>query len=163
MNERQKLQQLFKFDLWCTRKLADQLIENDSFKEREACIAFLSHIINSQKIWFSRAVEMSADHDLDFWEEYDINEIKAKAKKAAQMWIDLIGDHDVNLDAIIFYQNSKGVDYQNALWQICNHLVVHGQHHRAQIALLLRRCGIEPAELDFINYARMDKVQKMLI
>lgn len=163
MNERQKNQQLLKFDVWSTRKLIDLLIENDQFEGREKAISFISHIINTQKVWFSRAVDLSADRDLDFWMVYDIKDLKYKAKKAGQMWIDLIGDHDVNLDKVIHYQNSKGEEYFNSLWQMSSHIVLHGQHHRAQILLLLRQAGLEPPNMDFINYARMDEVQKMVI
>ncbi|TVQ00363.1 MAG: hypothetical protein EA359_15910 [Balneolaceae bacterium] len=163
IDERQKLQQLFQFDFWCSRRLADIFMEHAPFKEQSACVAFQSHIINAQKIWYSRVVEYSADAGLDIWTEYDVQDLKPKAKKAAQMWIDLVGDHDVNLDAIIEYNNSKGMEYRNSIWQICNHLIIHGQHHRAQIAIFLRNSNIEPPMIDFINYARMDEVQKMII
>ncbi len=163
MDERQKLQQLLKFDVWSTRKLIDFILENDQFDGRENAISNISHIINTQKVWFSRAVDLETDRDLDFWMSYDIKDLKYKTKKAGQMWIDLVGDHDVNLDKIIHYQNSKGNEYFNAIWQICNHIIIHGQHHRAQVLLLLRQEGIEPPNLDFINYARMDEVQKMVI
>ncbi|MEX2463797.1 MAG: DinB family protein [Balneolaceae bacterium] len=163
MDERQKIQQLFKFDVWCTRKMADVIIANAPFDGQETTIAYLSHIINTQKVWFSRSVDSAADRDLDFWMVYDLKDIKYKAKKAGQRWIDLVGDHDVDLDRIIHYKNSKGAEYFNALWQISNHLVIHGQHHRAQIAMILRKAGIELPNIDFINYARMDEVQKMLI
>jgi uncharacterized damage-inducible protein DinB len=163
MDERQKLQQLLKFDVWSTRKLIDLILEHDQFDGRETTISYISHIINTQKVWFSRAVDLSADRDLDFWMVYDVSDLKYKTKKAGQKWIDLVGDHDVRLDKVIQYKNSKGEEYFNALWQICNHIVTHGQHHRAQIQLLLRQAGIEPPNLDFINYARMDEVQKMVI
>lgn len=160
MNDRQRLQQLFMFDLWCTRKLTDLIIKNERFKERTACAAFLSHIITAQKIWYSRVTGQSADLDLDHWMEYEVNELKSKARKSIQKWMDLIGDHDVNPDKIIQYHNSKGVEYQNTIWEICQHLIIHGQYHRAQISLLLRNSDIKPPNTDFISYARMEEVQK---
>jgi uncharacterized damage-inducible protein DinB len=154
MNERQKLQHLFLFDLWCSRKLVNLFQKNNPFKEQEACEAFLSHIINAQKIWFNRVIQLPADDDLTTWTEYNLEEIKQEAKETTQLWIDLIGDHEIDLDTNIHYKNSQGVDYHNSLWQICNHLIIHGQHHRAQISIFLRNCHINPPSIDYIHYAR---------
>ncbi len=162
MDERQKLQQLFVFDLWSTRKLVDVFTENIPFKEQEACVSLISHVINAQKIWFSRVVEISADGDLDIWTNYDIKELKRKAKKANQAWIDLVGDHEVDLDKLIKYKSSKGVNYYNSVWEICNHLIIHGQHHRAQIALILKNSGIEPPLLDYAHYTRTDTIRQKM-
>lgn len=163
MDERQKRQQLLKFDVWSSRKLIDFIVEKGPFEGSETCISYLSHIINTQKVWFSRTVDLSTDRDLDFWLTYDLKDLKYKVKKAGQAWIDLVGDHDVNLDRIIQYKNSQGEEYVNAVWQICDHIVLHGQHHRAQVLLLMSQAGLEPPNIDFINYARMDEVQKMVI
>ena len=158
-DERQRLQQLFMFDLWCTRKLTDLIIRNEKFKERTACAAFLSHIIIAQKIWYSRVTGLNGDLDLDHWMEYEVEELKSKAKKSIQKWIDMVGDHDVDLDKFVLYQNSKGVVYQNSVWEISQHLIIHGQYHRAQISLLLRNSDIKPPNIDFINYVRIDQNQ----
>ena len=153
MDERQKIQHLFLFDLWCTRKLCDLLENSDSFDEKPACVAFLSHIVNAQQIWFYRVIEFDFGEN-DSWEEYPVDEIRKEARKVHKKWMDLVADHEVDMDTEIYYRNTKGVGYQNPLWQICHHLIIHGQHHRAQISLLLRKSGIEPPAIDYIHYAR---------
>lgn len=158
-DERQKLQHLFSFDLWCTRKLTDLLIDSTPFEEKSACTAFLSHIVNAQEIWFNRVISLDFA-DVDPWEEYPVEELKKSARNSCQKWIDLIGDHEIDLDTEIHYQNSKGVNYKNPIWQICHHLVIHGQHHRAQISLLLRKGGIEPPPTDYIHYSRINRSSK---
>lgn len=162
MNERQKLQQLFQFDYWCTRKLTELFAEQRPFREQEACAAFVSHIINTQKIWFSRVVRIPIEEELNSWEEFEISELKSEAKSSVQMWIDLIADHDVDLDTRILYSNSKGMEYRNTIRQISNHIIVHGEHHRAQISIFLKNCDINPPSIDYIDYVNMDGVQKML-
>ncbi len=156
MDDRQKIQKLFLFDLWCTRKLCDLLERSDEFEDKPACIAFLSHIVNAQKIWFHRVIEFEVGEP-DTWEEYPVDELRRVAKKANRKWMDLVADHEVDLDTEIFYRNTKGVGYQNALWQICHHLIIHGQHHRAQISLLLRKSGIDPPPIDYIHYTRSNR------
>jgi uncharacterized damage-inducible protein DinB len=153
MDDRQKLQHLFMFDLWCTRKLCDYLDSAEPFEEKTACLAFLSHIVNAQQIWFSRVIEFDLD-ETDTWDEYPSEDIRRMARKTHRKWMDLVADHEVDLNTEIFYKNLKGVGYQNPLWQICHHLIIHGQHHRAQISLLLRKSGLEPPAIDYIHYAR---------
>lgn len=152
-DNRQYLQKLLIFDLWCTRKLTDLLRENNDFASRQACIAFLSHIINAQRIWFDRVLDLKISTN-DLWHNFKVRDLKPEAKEIHQMWIDLIGDHDMDLNAAIVYQNSRGVTFKNRFVDICNHLILHGQHHRAQINLLLRQSGIEPPATDYINYLR---------
>lgn len=155
MNDRQKLQHLFQFDLWCNQKLVDFIMDKDPFEEKSSSIAFLSHIINAQEIWFSRVINLDIA-DVEIWTEHPIEDLKTKARSSNQKWMDLIGDHEINLETLIHYENSRGTSYQNPLWQICHHLIIHGQHHRAQISLLLRKCDIAPPPIDYIYYTRLD-------
>lgn len=153
MNDRQKLQHLFGFDLWSTLLLTDFMLKQSSFDDLQVCIKYLSHIINSQKIWYGRVVEINRA-EIDIWEDRPLDQIKSYAQNANREWVDLVADHEMDLDSVIHYQNSKGKEFQTPLWQICHHLVIHGQHHRAQISLLLRRSGITPPPTDYIKYVR---------
>lgn len=157
MDERQKIQHLFQFDLWSNRKLVDLVTENAPFNEQETCISLLSHIINAQKIWYRRVIKSSTEDEVDIWYEYDLSMLKSKARKANQRWMDFIADHEVDLNSEIHYRNSKGIDYTNSVWEIASHIIIHGQHHRAQISLFLRNCDIKPPAIDYIHYARMSK------
>ncbi|HKL16636.1 MAG TPA: DinB family protein [Balneolaceae bacterium] len=156
MNDRQSLQRLFIFDLWCTRKLTDFLIETEDFSSRPACAAFISHIINVQRIWYGRVLDRNIS-GIDLWEEFDVSDIKKEAKKIHKSWIDLIGDHDMDLDTTLVYQNTKGVIYSSRFSDICTHLILHGQHHRAQINLLLGQADIDAPPIDYIHYTRAVK------
>lgn len=153
MDNRQSIQRLFIFDLWCTRKLTDFIRDSSEFREQASTTAFLSHIINAQRIWFNRVIDIKTA-DTDPWHEYPIDDIKQEAKSVHKLWIDLIGDHDMDMDARIVYQNSAGMNFVNSFSEICQHLILHGQHHRAQISLLLSRSGIKPPPIDYIHYLR---------
>lgn len=153
MNERQSIQRLFIFDLWCTRKITDLLIEKTEFSSRTACIAFLSHIVNAQRIWYGRVLDRDISN-IDLWHQFNVENIKPKAKEIHKQWIDLIGDHDLEMDTHLVYQNMKGVTYASRFSQICIHLILHGQHHRAQINLLLGQSEIDAPPIDYIHYIR---------
>lgn len=156
MVDRQSLQKLFIFDLWCTRKITDLLIEIQNFKNRPACAAFLSHIVNAQRIWYGRVLDRDISR-YELWKEFDVSDIKQEAKKAHKQWIDLIGDHDMDMDATLVYQNTKGVPYSSQFSDICTHIILHGQHHRAQINLLLGQSDIKAPPIDYIHYTRTYK------
>lgn len=153
MNERQKWQQLFQFDLWCTRKLCDLFMENKPFDDEAACTAFTSHIINAQEMWYDRVIGQSGSENFNLWTEYSLSDIKNRARKSHKKWITLIGDHEVDLDTHIYYKNTKGIDFYSSICEICQHLIVHGQHHRAQISIFLRKCDINPSPIDYMHYA----------
>ena len=67
----------------------------------------------------------------------------------------LLTQISAHLNEKVDYSNSKGVVFSNDVVDILQHLIIHGQHHRAQIALLLRQNGIEPPTTDYIFYIRL--------
>lgn len=160
--DRKQLQHLFQFDLWCTRKLSDFYFTNEPFPKEEVILAFLSHIINAQKIWFQRMTTLPYFEDIDVWFEYEPEEIISEAKDTSQLWLDLLEDSTVDLDKNITYQNSSQITYRNSLREICHHLIIHGQHHRAQIAIFLNNCDINPPSIDYIHFARRKNIAKNL-
>lgn len=139
--------------MWCTRKLSDLLADHESFRDRAAVAAFLAHIVNVQEYWFERVIQFP-DQDTDRWEEYPPGEIRERAKDANRKWLDLIGDHEVDLDTEIFFETEKGVSRSAPIHRICRHLIQHGEHHRAQILLFLRNCDINTPLVDYAGYSK---------
>ena len=52
------------------------------------------------------------------------------------------------------YKTLAGVPYKTPIWQIVQHIVNHGSHHRGQIIGMLRQLGIKPTNLDLIHFYR---------
>lgn len=151
ISDRQKLQRLLQFDLWCSRKLNSIIRTGVECDQTPACRAFLSHIINVQKKWYGR-VTGEDSNPVYLWEDIDPADLNTVARKIHGKWMDLVADHEVDLETLIYWTNDKGVEYAGTLHQICNHLIIHGQYHRAQIALLLIKCGSEAPEIDYYHY-----------
>ncbi|WP_069131886.1 DinB family protein [Rhodohalobacter halophilus] len=151
MNQRQKLQWLFTYDLWCARKLLDHFTAHSPFRDEVACRAFLAHIVNIQEVWYNRVVETSVS-EIEKWDEYNPKDLRRKARKLNRKWLDLIGDHEVDLSSEIHYYTEKMVKRSSVLEHICHHLIVHGEFHRAQISLFLRNCDIKPPKIDYTQY-----------
>ena len=159
MATRQQLQQLFQFDLWSARKLTDTLLASSDFPEKAACFALLSHIVNVQKHWFQRGVIIDLE-PVDTWHEYEPGSLKRKARESAQLWIDLIGDHEVDLSAMISHRSSSGEERFLPIEEVCRHLIVHGQHHRAQVALMLGKGGVKAPKVDFNHFSQAEGVRR---
>lgn len=151
MDQRQKLQRLFIYDLWCARKLLDHFTEHSPFSDEVACRAFLAHIVNIQEVWYNRVVDTSSS-ETEKWDEYNPKQLRRKARRLNRKWLDLIGDHEVELSSEIQFYTEERVKKSAALGDICHHLIVHGEFHRAQISLFLINCDIKPPKIDYTHY-----------
>jgi uncharacterized damage-inducible protein DinB len=150
-NLRQKYQILLTYDLWCTQTLLNHFEENSPFSNEIACRAFLAHIVNMQEIWYGRVLQ-GAETDAEKWDEYDSSELQQKARKCTRQWVELIGDHDLAFETEISFFSEKRVKKSAKISEICHHLTVHGEFHRAQISLFLRNCDIKPPTLKFEDF-----------
>lgn len=159
---RQRYQRLFMFDLWSTRSLVKLLEDGPAFSDRIACMAFLSHIVTVQEIWMRRILRepwQEGDDEPDPWAEYDPPELRKKAAAIHQRWIDLIGDEEIDLETELILPRPDGGSSRMTLRQVLDRIIVHGQHHRAQIGLFLRKSGLEAPVHDYFSYTHSDGAQ----
>lgn len=61
---------------------------------------------------------------------------------------------DADLDRPVRYVTTKGVPYENILWQLLAHVVNHGTQFRAETAVLLTQHGHSPGDLDLLLFLR---------
>ena len=61
---------------------------------------------------------------------------------------------DADLPADVSYKNSKGVPFEEPLWQILMHMLNHGTQHRAEAAAMLTDFNHSPGDVDMILYFR---------
>lgn len=153
MNSAERLIRLFKYDHWATEKIRSALTEQRDFNNREKAISLFAHLVNTQELWYRRIAGESWD-DLELWPAGDLAEISRRINTSTDRFVSLIEENIDDLDRIIRYQNSKGVAYETILSDILHHLIIHGQHHRAQIAILMRSDGLTPPGTDFIFFTR---------
>jgi uncharacterized damage-inducible protein DinB len=153
MESADRLHRLFKYDNWANEQVLLSLQDHLGFEGSERAVEYLAHIAGSQQMWMNRINGKSLD-DIQIWPDYGLPEALQQLKTLNQQWKQLIGANKNKLDKIISYTNSKGTPYDTSLSDILYHVIIHGQHHRAQIAKLLRNAKIDPPATDFIFFTR---------
>ncbi len=153
MDAADRLIRLFRYDQWATEKVQPALTEHPDFEQRDKALSLFAHLINSQELWYRRIAGESWD-DLELWPSGDLQEISRIKNSNFERFAQLIEENRDDLDRPIHYQNSRGVAYESVLSDILHHLIIHSQHHRAQIATLMRIAGLTPPGTDFIFYTR---------
>jgi len=143
---------LFRYTRWANDRVLDTMQAAGVVPER--AVELLSHLLRAQDVWYGR-IEKTDHADLDFWGKDSLPAGAERAEASARRWdTALDGWTGEDLDRSIAYTNSKGTRFETPLRDLLSHVVNHGTHHRAQIALLLREAGIAPPATDYIFFVR---------
>lgn len=152
MNPADRLLRLFQYDDWANRKIRSALVEAPGTKELVEAFRMYAHLASAQQAWYARISGEESDRPL--WPEMGLDESREVLESLAPRWRQLLREEREGLDRVVSYTNSKGTAYNTMLADILHHVIIHGQHHRAQIARFLRRTGYQPPATDFIYYVR---------
>lgn len=154
MDAADQLLRLFSYDNWANEQVLLSLQDNlEDIDEADQAVKYYAHIAGAQELWYRRIEGQPLD-DLAVWPDYDLPIALQKITTLYEKWQQLVSANRSELDRIISYQNSKGTSYDTPLSDILHHVIIHGQHHRAQIAKLLRNAKIDPPATDFIFFSR---------
>lgn len=120
----------------------------------ERAMELFGHLLRAQDLWYGR-VQDTAHAELSLWAEDDLSACVERAEASARRWRTVLENVVADdLDRPVAYTNSKGTSFETPLRDILSHIVNHGTHHRAQIALVLRDVGIAPPPTDYIFFVR---------
>jgi uncharacterized damage-inducible protein DinB len=145
---KQYLIDTFKFNDFANKKILGRIKE---LPEKEECMRFLSHLMNSQNKWLDRISKYPEESKLDWWTPiYDLKNIEDEWNKSLKDWINFLENKS---DDELSFQ-TKFIGFDKEVWSaelkdIALQLNYHSFHHRAQIQILIRKQGFEP---DFIDY-----------
>jgi len=143
---------LFAYDAWANERMARML-------ERTASIApeivrIFAHVVAAEELWHAR-VAGEEYRSIAVWPETDVRVSARRLEAAERRWSESARAwSDADLARRVAFTNTRGEPCEDEIGDIARQVVLHGVHHRAQIALLLRLGGIEPANLDYIMWRR---------
>lgn len=140
--------ELFEYNHVSNQKLIERLAENRSALSERA-VQLISHMCNAQQIWNARILKEAAFQvwQLNEWEvlpSIDLDNYNKSVKILEQ----------VDLRQVIMYSTSSGARFSNKVSDILFHVINHSTYHRGQLAMDMRRSGLEPLSTDYIFYKR---------
>src|ERR1043165_9105004 len=126
---------------WADALFADAL---EAIPDPDAeAVRLFAHIASVEHLWYSRIHAVPPRNAV--WPSLSPSESRALASEQTDLFEQLVRSaNDDALSRLVDYRNSAGRDYRSSVHDIVTHTAIHGQHHRGQIARILRASGHEP-------------------
>jgi uncharacterized damage-inducible protein DinB len=146
-------QHLLSYDRWANQTVIEKIAP--IYDQSEAIAKTMSHVLNAQQIWLSRAKSQSSL--VDVWAVHAFEELLPMLEAQIAAWTNfLLSRTDIELITPIVYHNTSGQQFETPVIAMLTQVINHGTHHRAQISQQLRQHGIQPVQLDYIAFSRLN-------
>ena len=142
---------LINYDYWANQQMLDVIEKVEEPVLQKSLLRLLQHVLAAQKVWYNRI--LGIEPGIQVWDESPTSGSCKYLLDESKTLLDGIAEMN---DKRVVYSNSKGEEFINSGEEIFHHVIIHGQHHRAQIARLLRDHSITPPPTDFIFYLRAE-------
>ena len=120
----------------------------------EEAVRQFAHIAAAEQIYLAR-LQGQDPFPQDFWPAHALEIAASIAGAAVDGLASFVTERDeAALRQPVRYRNSSGTYFETPLEQMLTHLALHGEHHRGQVARLVREAGGTPAATDFITFVR---------
>ncbi len=117
----------------------------------------LAHIMGAEVLWLGRW-RGSPPTPMERAEAYPTPAALGirwtEAERDLRGFVERLSEADLTRE--IDYRALDGQPYRSALWQMIQHVVNHGTHHRSEVATMLTRLGQPPPATDLIVYYRTE-------
>lgn len=159
--QKDELLLLYDYTSWANRRLLDAAADLSPAEFTAAQPAtygslrgILEHIFVAYSVWYARLEDspiiLPGPAEFPDIASYSVR----LAETQANLRNFLLALDDAELGRVVSYRTSKGIEYNNILWQIIVHLLNHTTQHRSEAAEILTRLGHSPGDLDLIVYLR---------
>lgn len=145
---KEKLIDLFEYTFHFNSEMIRVIGENIE-KVDEKTISLINHILNAQQIWNSRIL---GEKTFEVWQINPFEMLEEINQHNFEKSIEIINNFDP--DRKINYQNSRGTNFENTVFEMLFQAINHSSYHRGQINSLLKQNGIDPILTDYIFYKR---------
>ncbi|QYK67794.1 MULTISPECIES: DinB family protein [Paenibacillus] len=139
---------------WADGRILDVLEESET--KNKDLLKLVRHVAVAERIWLSR-LEGKGSVQYSLWEEVEnLTAIRTIFEENAEQYrVYIEGLEESELDEMIDYANQSGVPFRTSVRDILSQVLLHGQYHRGQINRALRIESAEPAQVDYITFARL--------
>ncbi len=136
------------YDLWANRQVLKAIKEVSDKEVLAEVTRLFAHLFKAQVIWYNRIAGIK--EKVEIWGTYTVVECESLLNDSHAM----LEGISKKINETCSYTNSKGLSFETPVADIFDHVIIHGQHHRAQISLILRNAGLNPPGTDYIFYLR---------
>lgn len=116
----------------------------------------LVHVLSSEVLWRLRCQDGISPPTMlvetGFPTLDSLRELWNEEEQAMRAYLNTLTDAD--FESRVRYQTTKRVAYDNRLWKVLLHVVIHGTQFRSKAAVALTRYGQSPGDLDMIFFFR---------
>jgi uncharacterized damage-inducible protein DinB len=129
----------------------NMLKKMNELADKEGCVKYFSHLINSQNKWMARIIQDENAPLMSWWNPiYPLDKLEEKWNESLQLWTSYLQTKtEQEIFEEVEFTGYDGGKWSARLVDIALQLNYHSIHHRAQMQMLIRQQGIEP---DFIDY-----------
>lgn len=146
-----RFQRDLRYDAWANGEMLRHL-QRES-QPPACCASWLAHILGAQCVWMGRLTNTPSE--IAVWPRMTLDELEPLLGRLREGWGQLLeGLSPAGLAHEIHYTNSKGQAWSNRVDDVLEHVILHGAHHRGQIASALREADLTPPTIDFIHAVR---------
>lgn len=154
------LRDLFEYSYWANRHLFDVLsqLSDEQFVTPVAgsygsVRNTLVHVMSAEWGWVDRCGGPSRGPALKADDYPTVASVRDRWREVeGHVRSFLSGLRDEDLDRTIEWALGSGPTYTSRLGDLMHHAIIHGIHHRGQVALLLRVLGHAPGNFDALFY-----------
>lgn len=141
---------------WADGRILDAL-EQSATKNKDL-LKLVRHVAIAEVVWLSR-LQGKGTVQYSLWEEAeDLTAVRTLFEENAEQYrLYIEGLKESELDEMIDYANQSGVPLRTSVRDILLQVLLHGQYHRGQINRALRIDSVEPAQVDYITFARLQE------
>ena len=120
--------------------------------ERARAARLYAHLAAAAHVWHSRLEGRAPVHPV--WPDLSLDDATALAVESIAGLRTIAAGDDAALAREVAYRTTAGAEFRNTVADVLAQVVLHGSHHRGQIALLAREGGGDPVPTDYIVFAR---------
>lgn len=156
----QDLKTFYNYNYWATKKVlavVSELSQEEFTKEVAGGYGSirntLVHIMSTEWGWLSRCGGHQRESSLkaeDFPTLESITEVWAEVETYIHDFLGTLTDE--KLTQMVYYPGKNNITRSMPMGELLHHSIIHGAHHRGQIAVLLRELGYSPGSIDILFY-----------
>lgn len=156
----QDLETLYDYNYWANRKIWKVItgLTPDEFTQPVAGAYgsvrnTMVHILSTEWGWLSRCGGPERGESLNAEDYPTLEPLLYDWEKVEAYMHDFLSDlNDEDLHRNVEYRGKGDQKRSMPLGELLHHSIIHGAHHRGQVALLLRELGHPPGTFDILFY-----------